>query len=377
MVIIPRSDYFAVSDSAAVAAIIVGVITVVGIIVITILLSLFLLTRPLLLLARGMNVTATSLEVPPVTRRRSFIHEVATIEEAYANMAHGVYSFGKYVPKPVVKALVQDSKEPQVSVSSRECTFFFSDIVGFTSTAETSSEAVLNTLVTEYFAEMEKILFRLDGITTDFLGDGLFVFWNAPLLRPDHALLACEAALRQQGRLRELRESWRGRGLPELSVRIGINTGPCLVGSFGSENHLKYTVIGDAVNVASRLEQLNKRYDTEIIIGPNTYELVKEEFVARPLELVLLKGKGESTKVYELLCFRAEASPEMLLLVEQSHKMLDCYVNADFVSCSYWAGEILNSFPLDKTALVMKVECTNLCQYVPSDWSPVHKLDEK
>ncbi len=377
VVIIPRSDYFAVSDNAATGALIAGILTGVGVVVITILTTMLLLTRPLLRLARSMNTTAISFEVPLVPRKRSFIHEVASIEEAYANLAHGVYSFGKYVPRPVVKALIQDSKKPQVNVQSRECTFFFSDIVGFTSMAEAVSEVVLNMIIAEYFAEMETILFGLEGITTDFLGDGLFVFWNAPLLRPDHACLACEAALRQQERLAELRRSWSEKGLPELSIRIGINTGPCLVGSFGSDNHLKYTVIGDAVNVASRLEQLNKRYQTGTIVGPTTYENVKDDFIMRPLDVVLLKGKGEPTKVYELLCRRRDAPPQILLLAEQSTKMLSCYVTADFSACSFWAQEILASFPLDVPAKIMLEECGKLCQDVPVEWTPVRKLSEK
>src|SRR5690606_30122755 len=119
--------------------------------------------------------------------------------------------------------------------------------------------------------------------------------------------LACEAALQQQKALSLLRKEWRLNGVPEIHIRIGINTGPCLVGNFGSHDHLKYTVMGDAVNVASRLEQLNKFYHTFIIIGPETHALVKTEYVTRSLDLVVVKGKTQPVCVYELLGRRNDA----------------------------------------------------------------------
>lgn len=379
VIIVPRSDYFSVSDEAATLALIAGALAVVGVVVITVITSMVLLSIPLLRLAKGMDYAAKSLEVPPLQPRRpSFIDEVARMEQAYSNMAHGVYSFGKYVPRPVVKALVQEAQEPRVSVTSRECTFFFSDIADFTRVAESVDEQLLNTIITEYFAEMERILFELDGITTDFLGDGVFVFWNAPIPREDHALVACEAALRQQTCLEQLRVKWNERGWPMLYCRMGINTGPCLVGSFGSPNHLKYTVLGDAVNVASRLEQLNKFFATRIIVGHRTWEMVHHAFLARPLQVVVLKGKQAPTKVYELLARAPDATPHQRWFVHRNTAMLDEYMQRNFPKARAIACEILEEFPEDVPAALMRDKCTELINMPPDEtWTPIYRLAEK
>ncbi len=387
VIMIPRADYFSETDTALTRAIAIGTMIVVLIIVAMVFFSWLLLTLPLGRLSRGMDDIANSLQGPRL-RKNSFIHEVSIMEKAYGNMATGLSSFSKYVPSPVVLELLKTSREPQVGVSTRECTFFFSDISDFTSISEATQPDLLNAVVSEYFSAMESILHGLNGITTDFLGDGLFVFWNAPIIQPDHAFLACEAALRQQEMMEQLRFDWQRRGLPEMHIRIGINTGSCLVGNFGSHNHLKYTVMGDAVNVASRLEQLNKQFGTSVMIGHETYRQVRVAcawdsttdkvffslslslslsllstpqvqalFVARPLALVTLKGKTESTRVYELVCRIEDATAEVLLLAKQSRELLDAYLHEDFSLALALCKTILDSQPDDVSTLYIRDNC--------------------
>ncbi len=137
-------------------------------------------------------------------------------------------------------------------------------------------------------------------------------------------------------------------------------------------------MIGDAVNVASRLEQLNKRYRSSIIIGPNNCDVVMGEFVTRPLEFVLLKGKSEPTKVHELLCRRLDATEETLFLADQSTKMLNSFAAAECLECMGCAEDILKMVPSDVPAQLMLEQCATLMdQVLPSNWSPVHKLNEK
>ncbi len=376
IIVIPRDDYFAVSDVAVTQALIIGTCTVFAVLVVTILVSLLLLTVPLRRLAFGMNEVATSL-APPALRRNSFISEVDAMEHAYNNMASGIFNFSKYVPGPVVQELLAEGSRPTVNVSSRVCTFFFSDIVGFTSISEELSTSQLNTLISEYFDSMERILYDLQGITTDFLGDGIFVFWNAPSLHDNHAHLACEAALRQLTALRRLGSDWGARGLPRMAVRIGINTGPCLVGNFGSSNHLKYTVIGDAVNVASRLEQVNKLYGTSVLLGRETHELVKNKFICRAIDVAVLKGKSEATTLYELLGRAEEATKEQLYLREAAEQLLALFLARRFEEAIMAADDLLTHFPDDTPAALMREHCVELLESGSPGTSLSRKLLDK
>jgi adenylate cyclase len=210
------------------------------------------------------------------------------------------------------------------------------------------------------------------------LGDGLFVFWNAPSYHPDHAILACEAALQQQEALVKMRSEWKTRGLPEMFVRIGINTGHCLVGNFGSRNHLKYTVMGDAVNIASRLEGLNKTFRTSIILGHETFRQCQEHVLARPLSLVVLKGKTAPTMVYELMCRKGEATDDQLLLAKSSSRMFTAFLARDFKQAVEVCEEILALFPGDASAILLRERCYNLMSVeLPADWTGAWVAPEK
>lgn len=378
VIVIPRDDYFAVSDVAVRQALIIGIFTVLFLIGMTVVTSILFITLPLRRLANGMDVLAENLEVPLLRQRRpSFIHEVAKIESSFGHMAAGINCFSKFVPGPVVRQLIKDARDPQVSVSRRECTFFFSDIVQFTSIAERVDEDCLSILLSEYFGAMESILRDLEGITTDYFGDELFVFWGAPSFQEKHAILACEAALRQQKMLKCMRETWVSRGLPEIYARMGINTGSCLVGNFGSSNHLKYTVMGDAVNVASRLEQLNKLFGTEIMIGEKTFRVVKDSFLCRVLHLVILKGKSEPTKVYELLCRAESATEKERLLADLSERLLNCFLDGNLEGAVQVADSILERFPRDVPTMLLKRRCEEAASKPKEDWKPALELFEK
>jgi adenylate cyclase len=374
IIVIPREDFFAVSDVAVRNAFLVGFSMVLVLVVLTILVTVSLLTIPLRRLARGMDSVAETLTAPQM-RRHSFIDEVDVMEKAYGNMAAGIHSFSKYVPGPVVRQLLTDATDPTVSVSKRVCTFFFSDIVGFTSISEMVSEDQLSVLLSEYFGAMENVLHQLHGITADFIGDSIFVFWNAPVLLEEHPLLACEAALQQIYALRDLNLGWQMRGLPPLNIRIGINTGMCLAGNFGSSNHMKYTVMGDAVNVASRMEQLNKVFETSIMIGSSTHAAVKSHYLCRVLDLVVLKGKSEPTMVYELMCRLPEATKEQIFLAEKSSEMLDLFLARDFRSALTVAADIFELFPSDVPTELLRERCLEARgKRLPSDWNPAREL---
>ncbi len=358
VIVVPRSDYFGAPERAFSVSVVFAAIAALLLCGVVVWCVAVLHTDPLLRLAQGLETVAETFGAEVVPSSGSLVREVSAVETAYEHMITALQEVNKYIPSPVVQKLaVHRDRNVYPDVSSRECSFLFADIVGFVAISECTPAQQMHEQLSEYFGAMENILQELNGITTDFLGDGLFVFWNAPIDQADHAILACEAALRQQARLEILRREWISRNRPALYVRIGINTGMCLVGSFGSYRHLKYTAMGDAVNTASRLEQLNKYFETSIIIGEATFLEVQHVFLARPLDVVVLLGKTTPVKVYELISRKSDATREQTRLAELSTQLLDAFVAADFAAARNIAVVILEHTPEDMATSLLLERC--------------------
>lgn len=210
-------------------------------------------------------------------------------------------AFGHYVNKSVVKQILKNPKMLELGGAKRDITVFFSDIEGFTSLSEKMKPAELVQFLNEYLEEMTSIILNHQGTLDKYEGDAIMAFWNAPLAQHDHALNACLAALEQQKKLEALRKKWSAEGRPELHVRMGLNTGTAIAGNMGSRSRFDYTVMGDNVNLGSRLEGINKQYSTSILISESTYEQVKEHLFCRELDLIRVKGKNEAVRIYELI----------------------------------------------------------------------------
>lgn len=206
-------------------------------------------------------------------------------------------TFGKYVSPRVVDQLVQDP--PELGGVDKELTVFFSDIRGFSTLSESMSPQDLLNHLNVYYSAMTDIILEYGGTLDKYIGDAIMAFWGAPLPMSDHAARACECALKQIERLRELNQSWP----PEkrIDIGIGINSGIMVVGNMGSSLRMSYTLIGDNVNLGSRLEGTNKEYGTNIIISEMTYGLVKDGFIVRELDNVRVKGKNKPVGIYELV----------------------------------------------------------------------------
>lgn len=211
--------------------------------------------------------------------------------------------FSHYLNPAVVNMLVNDPSKVKLGGDRRELTIFFSDIAGFTTISEhfhNSPEGLVD-LLNEYLEEMTSIVLKYDGTLDKYEGDAVMAFWGAPIPQKDHALRACYASLDMQQRLAELRPKWKKEGKPELVARIGLNTGVCIAGNMGGKDRFDYTVIGDSVNLASRLEGANKQYGSYIMISDFTYKLVKDKLKVRELDLLQVKGKTEPVRVYEVM----------------------------------------------------------------------------
>jgi adenylate cyclase len=211
--------------------------------------------------------------------------------------------FSKYISSAVVNELVANPEKAKLGGDRRELTVFFSDIAGFTTISEqfhTRPEGLVE-LLNEYLDEMTGIVLQHEGTLDKYEGDAIMAFWGAPISQKDHALRTCLASLDMQKRLAAMRPKWKKEGRPALEVRIGINTGVMIVGNMGGKDRFDYTVIGDSVNLASRLEGANKQYGSNIMISDFTYQHVKGQVLVRELDLIQVKGKTEPVKVWELL----------------------------------------------------------------------------
>jgi adenylate cyclase len=235
-------------------------------------------------------------------------------------------TFSRFLAPAMVEDVLAKGGTIQLGGEKRVLTVLFSDIRGFTTISEKLDPHVLLELLNEYLTPMTDIVVSDHQGTLDkYIGDAVMAFWGAPTPQPDHALRACRAALSMLEKLAKLREKWRERGLPDIDIGIGINTGPMSVGFVGSQDRFyNYTVLGDAVNLASRLEGANKEYGTRIILGPSTYEDVKDAVVVRELDLVRVKGKHEPVHIYELLAL-APGTPELAAFVERFRWGLSAY----------------------------------------------------
>ncbi len=231
----------------------------------------------------------------------SRMKEIQLMRDAVSSMQRGLHAFSKYVPSELVRQLISTGEGAQLGGRERELTVLFSDITGFTSIAELMTPEQLMLHLSEYFDELTKILTCHRGTVDKYIGDAIMAFWGAPVHDDDHAVHACEAGLACQEKIAELNRKWIMEGKSAMVTRIGISTGPTVVGNVGSHERINYTVMGDNVNMASRLEEANKTYGTQIIVSGKTYEAASNKFLFRPLGVVALRGKVKGMAVYELV----------------------------------------------------------------------------
>jgi adenylate cyclase len=286
--------------------------------------------------------------------------------------------FDKYMSAEVVDEVMRHPEQVKLGGDRKELTVFFSDVAGFTTISEQLSPEELVTLLNKYLSAMTKIIRVHRGNVNKYLGDGIMAIFGAPLGDPNHASLACYAALESQETLARLRQEWKAEGYPEIVARIGINSGPLVVGNMGSEERLEYTVMGDSVNLASRLEGANKFYDTLILLGPRTYELAKADIEARPVDLLRVKGKKEPVQVYELLARKGRLDQARDQVVRTFLEGLEAYKGREFSTAKARFEEALQLDPTDGPSKVYRERAISyLSTPPPLDWDGVYELKSK
>ncbi|GIX40811.1 MAG: adenylate/guanylate cyclase domain-containing protein [Leptospiraceae bacterium] len=252
------------------------------------------------------------------TQLAAFIGFKALTEEE--NVKFIRTTFSKFVSQDIVEELLNNPDAIALGGSRKEVTVFFSDVRGFTTISERLTPEELVQLLNEYLSEMTELIIDYKGTIDKYMGDAIMAFWGAPIPNDDHAYYACVAALAQVRKLQELQERWKERNIPVLNIGIGINTGPAVVGNMGSSRRMDYTLMGDTVNLGSRLEGITKVYGVQICISEFTYERVKDRVYARELDLVRVKGKLEPVRIYELMGLVNEEDFETLKSTKKTTK---------------------------------------------------------
>jgi adenylate cyclase len=253
----------------------------------------------------------------------------------------------------------------------------FSDIRGFTSLSENMAPERLMGFINEYLTPMTRIVFDEKGTLDKYIGDAVMAFWNAPVDQPDHALRACRAAVKMIEQLERLKQGWRAAGYPELDIGIGINTGAMVVGNMGSDVRVDYTVLGDAVNLGSRLEGTNKEYETRIVISESTWAAVKDQVVARRLGAVRVKGRREPVRIYELRGLGAPTSADAPGL-DAFERALRCWEARQFDAAPQAFSEVLAVWPDDRpTRLYLEALDAFADSPPPASWDGVITMTTK
>jgi len=307
------------------------------------------------------------------------ISEIHAMSEAMNSMKKALGAFKKYVPSEIVQGLVNRHDEARLEAHAEEITLMFTDISNFSSIAEKVSPSQLMEQLSQYFDCIAALIHHHGGTIDKYIGDSVMAFWGASMASSDQARHACRAAVEIIRATGELNEKWRNEGKEVFATRIGINTGVSLVGNFGSSDRFNYTAIGDNVNLASRLEGLNKLYETEIIVSQSTAKAAGEEFIFRPLDIVAVKGRHGSVKIYQLLGSRESADAENQLEVAAlSEDALRSYLNREWRESYEKFQKLLEILQEDPAAEMYLSRCRELHASPPGpDWDGVFRVQSK
>jgi adenylate cyclase len=286
--------------------------------------------------------------------------------------------FGKYVSPLVIETLIKNPKLIDLGGERRNISIFFSDIRGFTSISERIKPEELVHLLNEYLTEMTSIILEDNGLVDKYMGDAIMAFWGAPMDQPDHAIRACQSSLEMIRRLKILQRKWQERQIPIFDIGIGINSGDAIVGNMGSEKRFDYTAIGDNVNLASRLEGLNKIYGTNIIISEYTFHMIKERFACRKLDVVKVKGKDAPVFIYELVGTINEVDNREKAFIDQYEGGLTYYIDQKWKQAIESFTQALNMKGDDVSSRLMIQRCEQFRKHPPApDWKGVWEMKTK
>jgi len=302
------------------------------------------------------------------------VHHFVTVERERRRSRE---AFSRYL-NPELARLVSENPELLELGGKREClTVLFSDIRGFTSISERLEPETLVEILNVYLGEMTSIVFENDGTLDKYIGDAIMAVWGAPVPCEDHAARACDAALDMTARLKERHEEWGERGWPRIEAGIGIHTGDMVSGNMGSSAHISYTVIGDNVNLGSRMEGLTKVYGVTLLVSQATRSAVGDAFVARELDFVAVKGKALPVRIYELLGRAAEAT-HWTDLISKFEAALALFRGRRWQEAEAAFAAVLETWPEDAPSRLYVMRSRAFASDPPpEDWGGVTVMETK
>ncbi|HVH81272.1 MAG TPA: adenylate/guanylate cyclase domain-containing protein, partial [Stellaceae bacterium] len=307
---------------------------------------------------------------------KSFVREVSELGASVDRMKASLRSFAHYVPTDLVRRLLMHGQEAELGGEIRRLTIHFSDVADFTAMSEGVEPTQLVEAMGRYFELMAGAITRHGGAVDKFMGDGIMAFFNAPEELDDHPRQACLSALEAQRRLAEM-AAQSASGEPVFRARIGLGVGEVLVGNIGTPDRFAYTLLGDEVNLASRLEGLNKTYGTAIMASAAVTEEAGNSFEWRRLDRVAVKGRTQGTLVCELLGLKGEVAAIMLSARDVYERGLDAYFAGQFEHAAQLFDEAARQRPGDRAAPMMRERAHELADDPPLAWTGVHVMLEK
>ena len=321
------------------------------------------LSRPIEGVSQGLRAVEelSFANAPPAT---SNIKEIRALQTAVGLFETSLRSFSSFVPLDVVRELIKTGIPLTLGVEQRFMTVLFTDLQDFSTLAEHMAPNDLLSQLSVYFEAVSQAIAEEEGTVDKFIGDGIMAFWGAPVHRTDHALRGCRGALRATRRMQHLNDEWSAGGRPRLNLRIGLHCADVLVGNVGSSERLSYTVMGDGVNVAARLEGINKNFGTTICISDSMLEAAGGDIVARPIKKVQVKGRKHKFMIYELLGIRNSSDPELAVsdgverLCAMTQAASGYFERGDLDEAARCYEEILRSFPGDPVARSLLQMCS-------------------
>ena len=278
-------------------------------------------------------------------------------------------AFSTYLAPSVVSQLIQSPEKLVLGGEKRVITAFFSDVQGFTSISETLEPSELVELLNEFLTEMTDIILANEGTVDKFEGDAIIAFFGAPNPLPNHAEIACKACIEMQIRLAELRSKWATEDKPLLKMRIGLSTGPAVVGNMGSKNRMDYTMMGDTVNTAARLEGVNKIYGIYTLVSDTTFNGADNRVMTREIDYISVVGKKEPIFVYELLGYPESVDKKMLETVDKYTHGIHAYREQNWDKATALFNQALEATPDDGPSKTMIDRCNEYKINPPEkDW---------
>jgi class 3 adenylate cyclase/CHASE2 domain-containing sensor protein len=291
-------------------------------------------------------------------------------------------TFAKYVSPSVVEEILKDPSNIELGGKKMELTVMFSDVRGFTTISEKLDPRALSNLLNSYLTPMTDLVFETKGTLDKYMGDAIMAFWGAPIQFEDHAERAATCALMMLQKLKLLQDEYKAKGLPTIDIGIGLNTGDMSVGNMGSNTVRSYTVMGDSVNLGSRLEGINKEYGTRIIVSEFTESRISKSFVTREVDWVRVKGKAQPVRIFELLGTKnsgtLSATNDMLAVLPDFEAGFRLYHARKFDEAVNAFTRALNTKPDDECSQLYIERCQDYIKAEPpEDWDGVYTMKTK